>query len=76
MDNQVRTVFFHAVIKATGEDLALVELIDSTIAIFRNGAVVEGCSWSAGELERGVDGFTDLKRCINAAKSGSVSPVK
>ena len=64
MDDQVRTVFSHAIIK--GEELALVELTDGTITIFHSGAMVEGCCWPAGELPRGMDCFADLHSRVKA----------
>jgi hypothetical protein len=65
-NGSVRTVFFRAPVKPTG-DLALAEYADGTIGILRDGKPVEGCRWAVGELEQAVDGFTQLQRRLKSA---------
>lgn len=66
----VRTVFFMGKPQPTGT-LSLVEYLDGTYGILRDGKPVEGCRWQMGELDESISVFRDMDRRAGAEPAAS-----
>lgn len=54
--------------------LALVALGDGSLAIQRNGELVEGCRWKLAETEEAVTVYRDVLARFKAASAGCSPP--
>jgi hypothetical protein len=61
MGTGIQTVFFIGKPQPTGT-LSLVEYLDGTLGILRDGQPIAGCRWQVGELDESISAFRDMDR--------------